>query len=109
MVDEATPVAKDGHVFVLERYPKRFRVFDVDEPTSTKWLCEVQLNLDSNVSSMTFTIQRDVYLFDGAQYSSYGLCVLLSHALEWEIMDLYPKGCIGERCVVDRFVVTGLV
>jgi len=41
VVDEATPVAKDGHAFVLERYPKRFRVSHVDEPTSTKWLCDV--------------------------------------------------------------------
>ena len=109
MVDEATLVAKDGHVFVLDRYPKRFQVFDVDEPTSTKWLCEVQLNSDSNVSSTTFTIQKDIHLFDGARHSSYGLCVLLSHVLEREIMDLYPKGCIGECCVVDQFVVTGLV
>ena len=66
MIEEATPIAEDRKLLILESHPLRIHFADVHHASPAQRLVDVQLDSHSKKIAAAFSSRGSVNLFDGA-------------------------------------------
>ena len=66
MIEEATPIAEDRKLLILESHPLRIHFADVHHASPAQRLVDVQLDSHLKKMAAAFSSRGSVYLFDGA-------------------------------------------